>query len=111
MEEKMVEKSMEVDIIECCMIDRLLSTHRTLRLTFVGLSTCISAFNQGYSSYAVITRDTEEHCETIGGEVQYGYIVSEPGTYLTLGTPTKHSHAKPLSIPILVNYFLRNVFM
>ena len=28
-----------------------------------------------------------------------------------LFTPTNHSHAKPLSIPILVNYFLWNVFM
>ena len=26
-------------------------------------------------------------------------------------TPTNHSHAKPLSIPILVNYFLWNIFM
>ena len=26
-------------------------------------------------------------------------------------TPTNHSHAKPLSVPILVNYFLWNVFM
>ena len=28
-----------------------------------------------------------------------------------LFTPTNHSHAKPLSTPILVNYFLWNVFM
>ena len=28
-----------------------------------------------------------------------------------LYTPTNHSHAKPLSLPILVNYFLWNVFV
>ena len=30
---------------------------------------------------------------------------------LTFYTPTNHSHAKPLSLPILVNYFLWNVFL
>ena len=81
----MVDRSTEVDIIECCMTDRLLSTIRHCALTSVDLSTCISTFNQGYISFAVITRDTTEHCGNIGGEVQYRYKVSEPGTYLTIG--------------------------
>ena len=46
--------------------------------------TNISTFNQRHISYEVITRDTTEHCGNIGGEVQYGYKVSQPGTYLTL---------------------------
>ena len=43
--------------------------------------------------------------------------VSEPALYclpksfFIFITPTNHLHAKPLSIPILVNYFLRDVFM
>ena len=36
MEERKVDKSTEVDIIECCMIDRLSSTHKTLRFDFRG---------------------------------------------------------------------------
>ena len=78
----MVDRSMEVDIIECCMIDRLLPTHKTLRFGFRR-----PAFSPSIRdiSNAVITRDTTEHCGNIGGEVQYGYKVSEPGTYQTLG--------------------------
>ena len=47
-------------------------------LTSVDLSTGMSTFNQRYIAYAVITRDTIQHCGNTGGEVQYGYKVS-PG--------------------------------
>ena len=76
--EKMVDRSTEVDINECCMIDRSLSTIRHSALTSVDLH-----FHLQLGVYAINTRDMTEHCGNIGGEVQYGYKVTEPG--ITLG--------------------------
>ena len=78
----LVDRSTEVDITDCC-ID-CYQPMRDCALTSVDLSTCITTFNQGIS-HALITRDTTDHCGNTGGEVQYGYKVSEQGLYLTLG--------------------------
>ena len=81
----MVDRSTEVDIIQCCMINRLLPTHKPLRFDFRQLSTCISTFNQGYISYAVITRGTTEHCGNIGDLVRF--VQAEDHQMVTTHSP------------------------